>query len=371
MIRLATLLLLVALLAGCDSSPPPAAPIRVDQAMGSEPAAGFARAEQPRDFVFPADHGPHPAYATEWWYLTGNLETDDGRRFGYQFTLFRIGLEPGVPADDASWRTHQIYMGHLALSDIDGKRHYSAERLARAAAGLAGARSDPLSVWLGPWSLKGRGQPFPLQVAADAGGFALDLELLAGDKPLVLQGEHGLSRKSAAPGNASYYYSYTRLPTRGELRIGERTFTVRGDSWLDREWSSSALDRDQAGWDWFALQLDDGRELMFYQLRYQDGRPHPYSSGVLVAADGHSRRLTAGDVTLTPQRQWKAPDGARYPVAWRLTVPAQAIDLQVQAAFDGQLMDHAVRYWEGAVTVTGSHGGRGYLEMTGYAADTR
>jgi predicted secreted hydrolase len=371
MLRPATTLLLLTLLAGCDSSaPPPTAPIRVDQAMGSEPAAGFARAEAPRSFAFPADHGPHPDYATEWWYLTGNLASTDGSRFGYQFTLFRIGLAPGEPADDASWRANQIYMGHFAISDIDGARHHSAQRLARAAAGLAGAQAEPLSVWLGPWSVKGHGQPFPLQVSADAGGFAIDLEILAGDKPAVLQGERGLSRKSAAPGNASYYYSYTRLPTRGALRIGERTFAVRGDSWLDREWSSSALERDQAGWDWFALQLDDGRELMFYQLRYQDGRPHPFSSGVLVAADGHGLRLNAGDVTLTPQRYWEAPDGARYPVAWRLRVPTQAIDLQVQAAFDQQLMDHAVRYWEGAVTVAGSHAGRGYLEMTGYVADT-
>jgi predicted secreted hydrolase len=367
MMRLATLLLLVSLLAGCDSSPPPAAPIRVDQAMGSEPAPGFARADTPRDFVFPADHGPHPDYATEWWYLTGNLAGADGRRFGYQFTLFRVGLVPGPPANDASWRTNQMYMGHVAISDIDGSQHHSAQRLGRAAAGLAGAQAAPLSVWLGPWQLQGEGDPFPLRLTADATEFALALELQAGNKPLVLQGERGLSRKGNAPGNASYYYSYTRLPTRGELRIGEQTFTVAGDSWLDREWSSSALEADQAGWDWFALQLDDGRELMYYQLRYQDGRAHPLSSGVLVAADGSSRRLTMMDVALEPRRHWRAPDGSSYPVSWRLTAPTVGLDLQVQAAFDDQLMDHAVRYWEGAVTVSGSHRGQGYLELTGYA----
>ena len=368
MLRPAALLLLL-LITGCDSEPPAQAPpLRVDQAMGAAPLPGFARAERPQAFRFPQDHGPHPAYATEWWYLTGNLQSADGRTFGYQFTLFRIGLKPEAPVQDSAWRSHQIYMGHVAISDVQSASHHSAQRLARAAAGLAGAQPAPLAVWLGPWSLQGEGAPFPLKLSADAGDFALSLQLQAGDKPMVLQGDQGLSRKSAEPGNASYYYSFTRLPTRGELRIGDRSYAVAGNSWLDREWSSSALAEDQAGWDWFALQLADGRELMFYRLRDKQGMAHPFSSGVLVARDGETRKLTSANIELSPQRFWRAPDGARYPVAWRLAVPDEGLDLRVEAMFDDQLMDHAVRYWEGAVRVSGSHAGKGYLELSGYQA---
>ncbi len=358
---------LVVLIVGCESpSNPEDRAIRVDEAMGAAPAAGFARAEQVRPFVFPRDHGPHPDYATEWWYLTGNLADSDGARYGYQFTLFRVGAAPGEAAADSAWRTHQLYMGHLALTDVAGARHYSAERFARNALSLANASAEPFAVWLGPWSLRGQGDPFPLTIEAQAEDFALHLELAAGAKSHVLQGDQGLSRKSAEPGNASYYYSYTRLPTRGRLQIGARNIEVSGNSWMDREWSSSALGPDQAGWDWFALQLDDGRELMFYRLRYHDGRAHPSSSGTLVDVDGSSRSLTLDDVQLTPLRRWKDEDGAGYPVVWRLQLPALELDVKVEALLDDQLMQHSVRYWEGAMRVRGTHNGVGYLEMSGY-----
>ena len=249
---------------------------------------------------------------------------------------------------------------------LAGGRHYSAQRLARAALGLAGGMSQPLAIWLDSWSLRGSGAPFPLTLSADAGDFGIELELTGGEKPPVLQGEQGLSRKSATPGNASYYYSFTRLPTAGTLRVDATLYRVRGESWLDHEWSSSALDDDQAGWDWFALQLDDGRELMFYRLRYRDGGMHPFSRGSLVLPDGSTRELTPASVTLTPERYWKAPDGSRYPLAWRLAVPDEGLDLDVRAVLDDQLQELAVRYWEGAVDVTGSHTGKGYLELSGY-----
>jgi predicted secreted hydrolase len=286
-------------------------------------------------------------------------------------TLFRVGLRPGEAAKDSDWRAQQIYMGHLAISDIAGARHYSAERFARAAAGLAGARTAPFEVWLGPWSMRGDADLFPLTVSAHNEDIGLSLQVTSGDKPPVLQGERGLSRKSATPGNASYYYSFTRLPTRGELRIGDTLYTVQGDSWLDREWSSSALDKDQAGWDWFALQLDDGREVMFYQLRNKQGGVHAFSRGSLVETDGRVHTLLPDQVKLTPLRHWQAADGARYPVSWRLQVAGQQLDLEVQASLDDQLMDHSVHYWEGAVDVSGSHRGRGYLELSGYTADKR
>jgi len=365
--RLLSMLLFVLLLSSCEGTPPPVATsLPVDSVLGPQPDAGFSRATQPAKLQFPADHGPHENFALEWWYLSGNVYTPGGRRFGYQFTLFRIGLRPGAPAADSRWRSNQIYMGHAAITDVSGRRHYSAQRLSRAAAGLAGAGSQPLAIWLDSWSLRGGGEPFPLTLSADAEDFGMALELAAGEKPLILQGEQGLSRKSATPGNASYYYSFTRLPTAGTLRVGAKGYTVRGESWLDHEWSSSALDDDQAGWDWFALQLDDGRELMFYRLRYRDGGMHPYSRGSLVLADGRTRVLTPARVTLTPEYYWTAPDGSRYPLAWRLAVPEEGLDLRVKAVLDDQVMDDTVRYWEGAVDVTGSHTGKGYLELSGY-----
>ncbi len=361
------LMLSVLLLTGCDAQPPStASTIRVDEAMGASPDPGFARALEPRGFTFPDDHGAHPDFATEWWYLTGNLYDVTGRRFGYQLTLFRVGLRPGVVAKDSNWRSNQVYMGHLAISDIDGARHYSAERFARAAAGLAGARVMPFEVWLGPWTLKAGNELFPLTLEAQHEDMGLSLQLQPGEKPMVLQGERGLSRKSATPGNASYYYSFTRLPTHGEVRIGDALFTVQGHSWLDREWSSSALDRDQSGWDWFALQLEDGRELMFYQLRTKQGGVHAFSRGILVQQDGSVQSLLPGQVKLTPLRYWQAVDGTRYPIDWRLQVAEFQLDLEVRASLDDQLMDHTVHYWEGAVDVFGSHRGQGYLELSGY-----
>ncbi len=315
------LLLLALALSACEMQQPANAPaLRVDQVLGAEPAAGFARAFEPRSFQFPEDHGAHRDYATEWWYLTGNLQTASGRRFGYQFTLFRVALRPGEALQDSTWRTQQIYMGHMAISDIAAARHYSAERFARAAAGLAGARVAPFAVWLGPWSMRADNELFPLSVTAQDEDIGLALQLQSGDKPLVLQGERGLSRKSATPGNASYYYSFTRLPTRGELRIGDTVYTVQGASWMDREWSSSALDSDQAGWDWFSLQLDDGRDLMYYQLRTRQGETHAFSRGTLVGTDGEVQTLLPGQVSLTPLHHWQAEDGTRYPIRWRLQV---------------------------------------------------
>jgi predicted secreted hydrolase len=359
------------LLGGCDRPDPAPAEgstVRLEERMSGTPDPGFARALAPRPFVFPADHGPHPDYATEWWYLTGNLRDPSGAAFGYQLTLFRIGLKPGEPETDSAWRTRQIYMGHLAVSDIGARRHHSSSRFARAALGLAGARADPLEVWIGPWSVRGRsGDPFPLHLDAAGEDFAIDLVVAAGDRPLVLQGDRGLSQKSAAPGNASYYYSYTRLPTQGEIRIGDRRWQVTGSSWFDREWSSSALGPDQAGWDWFALQLEDGRDLMYYRMRGLDGQAQRFSQGVLVDSDGSVIRLATDQVEAMPLRNWTGPTGNSYPVAWRLRIPDHGLDLEVEAAFDAQEMRHAVEYWEGAVRVRGSHQGVGYLEMSGYA----
>ena len=342
--------------------------VRVDQRMASTPHPGFARALEPRVFEFPRDHGAHPDFATEWWYFTGNLQDPAGRRFGYQLTLFRVGLRPGRPGEDSDWRARQLYMGHIAISDIVNARHLSGERFSRAAFGLAGAEIEPLHIWLGPWSIRGgKGDAFPLRLEAFDGGIGISLVLDSGGKPAVFQGDGGLSQKGAQPGNASFYYSYTRLPTTGEIQLDGKRFPVSGNSWFDREWSSSALAADQAGWDWFALQLDDGRDLMFYRMRGKDGRAQRFSKGVLVNPDGTVVTLSYDQVELHPIRHWESPDGTRYPVSWNLRIPAHNLDLRVEAAFDAQEMPLTVRYWEGAVTVAGNQQGVGYLELSGYA----
>lgn len=352
----------------------PAPAIAVDAALGNADSAGFARAYAPRPFEFPADHGPHPAFRNEWWYVTGNLADATGRPFGYQLTLFRIALSPELPATDSAWRSNQVYMGHFALTDVVGARHYGFERFSRSALGLAGAQATPFRVWLEDWELASA-EPalFPLRLRAQQGDLALDVTL-NNLKPLVAQGDRGLSQKSAEPGNASYYYSYTRLPTQGTVRIAGQTFAVNGASWLDREWSTSALGPDQSGWDWFALQLDDGREVMLYRLRRRDGGVDPFSSGTLVEANGQVQRLRWNEMVLQPLGEWRSPSsGDRYPARWRLRIPAAQLDLTVTPKVADQELRLSVRYWEGAVQVAGRAGqreigGQGYLEMTRYPA---
>lgn len=344
--------------------------VGVGSALGGDANAGYQRAYQPRPFVFPADHGPHPEFRNEWWYVTGNLTDASGREFGYQLTLFRIALAPTAPIADSAWRTNQVYMGHFALTDVADNRYRAFERFSRGAMKLAGAQAAPLRVWLEDWELASTGpEPFPLRVRAHQDDIAVDL-LLDTAKPLVLQGERGLSQKSAEPGNASYYYSLTRLPTRGTISLNGQIFTVSGASWLDREWSTSALGPEQSGWDWFALQLDDGRDVMFYRLRRKDGGVDPFSKGMLVAADGSARVLRWNEADLQPLGAWTSPHtGDRYPAGWRLRVPTEKLDLTVTPKIADQEMRLTVRYWEGAVAVHGHASdrelqGQGYLEMT-------
>ena len=352
--------------------PKPAESVAVSSALGDADSAGYRRAYEPRPFQFPADHGPHPDFRNEWWYVTGNLVDGAGRQFGYQLTLFRIALAPAAPVADSAWRTNQLYMGHFALTDVAENKHRAFERFSRDAVGLAGARATPFRVWLDDWELAGlESDAFPMRVRAREDSIEIDLTLTTA-KPVVLQGDQGLSQKSAEPGNASHYYSFTRLRTEGTIRLGENTFAVGGASWLDREWSTSALGSDQSGWDWFALHLDDGRDLMFYRLRRKDGSVDPHSKGALVAADGRSRPLGWNEVELQPLGEWVSPKtGDRYPARWRLRLPGENLDLIVTPKVADQEMRLTVRYWEGAVSVSGQAGaeaisGRGYLEMTRY-----
>ncbi len=361
---------------GCERSPiPSVAPdprLSPVAAMSSAETDGFERALAPREFVFPRDHGPHPEFKVEWWYLVGNLESEDGRRFGYQLTFFRQAAGPEATERASAWSTRQLFMAHFALTDVDGGEFHSWERFSRGAAGLAGAELEPFRVWVDDWQIASQGPGFlPLRLQARDDGINLKLTLDS-DKPLVLQGEDGLSRKGATPGNASYYYSYTRLLAEGTVRLGAEEWRVRGSGWLDREWSTGGVEKDQVGWDWFALQLEDGRDLMFYQLRLRDGSIEPLSHGSLVAADGSSRTLALDDVDLEVLRIWRSPRGGEYPARWRLQVPAAGLDLTVEPLLADQELAATFRYWEGAVAVGGRAdgrpvAGRGYVELVGYA----
>jgi predicted secreted hydrolase len=325
-----------------------------------------------RAFSFPQDHGPHPEFRTEWWYYTGNLATAEGRRLGFQLTFFRSALAPEMPERGSAWATRQAWLAHFALSDIEGGRFHSFERWSRGAVGLAGIQATPFRVWVEDWSAAADGGPvFPMRLRASQGEVALDLRLEQG-KPPVLQGDRGLSRKSSEPGNASYYYSLTRMPAAGTVRVGAETLAVTGAAWMDREWSTSSLGAGQVGWDWFALQLSDGTDLMLYQLRDAAGRPDPASSGTVIDPGGASRTLALRDFSLEVLDHWQSPNsGARYPSRWRLRLPSAGLDLTITPLLANQELDVSFRYWEGAVAVEGTRrgapvGGRGYVELTGY-----
>jgi predicted secreted hydrolase len=353
-------------------------PIPVAEVLGGVPDAGFARALAPRPFSFPEDHGPHPDFRTEWWYYTGNVASPTGRAFGYQLTFFRFALAPRAAPRASAWAATEVWMAHLAVTDVAGRRFTTRSRLARGALGLAGGRAEPFRVWLEDWSAEGLGggatPAMRLAAADDEVGIDLVVDSL---KPPVLQGEGGLSVKGPDPGQASHYYSLTRLATRGTIRVGTERFDVAGTSWMDREWSTSALGPEQVGWDWFALHLDGGRELMVYRLRRADGSADAASAGAIVAPDGSHRHLALADVSVDVTRWWTSPRGdARYPSGWRLAVPSEGLVLEVQPRLADQEWLEPVRYWEGSVTARGRSGehairAEGYVELVGYGRARR
>lgn len=337
-------------------------------------SAGFEQALTARPFEFPRDHGPHPGFRQEWWYLTGNLDAADGERFGFELTFFRFALAPPQAASpqDSAWRSREIYMAHFAITDVARRRFAYAQKLSRAALGLAGAEAAPLRVWIDDWQLDAPGQ-MQWRLRAAQPGYRLELELTASAAP-VANGEAGLSRKSDRAGDASYYYSVPRLSARGRLTRAGTALTVTGLAWLDREWGSGALAPGQAGWDWYALQLSDGSALMFYALRGRDGRRDPHSAGTYIEPGGLARPLASSDVAIEVTGTWNNPSGARYPARWRIRVPALSLEAQLTPVLAGQELATTPRYWEGAVDVAGTRGGsllggRGYVELTGYAGE--
>ena len=338
----------------------------------------FARATEPGAIGFPADRGPHEDFQTEWWYYTGNLSTEEGRRFGYQLTFFRRALTPpghhdALSGDEtpSAWRTNQIYLAHFAVSDIDNGRFYHAESFARGAMELAGAAADPYAVWLEDWHAKSAGLDV-VQLYARTDQAAIDLRLKQ-TLPPVLHGDAGLSAKGPEPGNASYYYSIVRQETCGTLFIDGREYEVSGLSWKDHEYSTSVLPEDATGWDWFSLQFDDGTALMFFRMRLADGTLENASAGTFIHADGTTTALAKNDWKTEITDTWKSPDsGAVYPVGWRIKIGPLDLEITGGALMNAQEMRVSTTYWEGAVAFEGTRKGRpvsakGYLEMTGYA----
>src|ERR1700685_2377186 len=335
-------------------------------------------------YEFPRDHFNHPDYQTEWWYYTGNLRAPNGHRFGFELTFFREGIrlsKQQATESDSTWRPDQIYLAHLALSDIDAQQFFHTERLNRAGPGLAGSSVGQHRYWNGNWQVRwssiATGEQ-ELEAVWDR--FTLHLDLKS-EKPFVIHGKEGVSQKGPQPGEASHYISFTRLRAAGELSQKANSYKVDGLAWMDHEFFTQTIDNTLAGWDWFAVQLNNNEELMLYRLRRKSGERDPFSSGTYVDAQGRAHFLSASDFLLSPGDAWQSPaSGARYPIAWKISIPCLQLELSERTALKDQELfaqdSVTPADWEGAVTYEGrirsqSVQGVGYLEMTGYAKQTR
>ena len=352
-------------------SPLFAVSLETEQTHFREAVSGYA-------YQFPRDHGSHDDFRTEWWYYTGHLATEDGRDFGYELTFFRQAMDNlHVTTNPSRWAIRHLYLAHAALSESDRHQFRYAEKISRAGIGKAGSETGRLHVWIDRWSVEASPSDHRQHsLRATSGGFSFDLHVTS-EKAAVVHGEGGISRKGTESGQASHYYSMTRLQTTGTLTIDGHLQTVHGISWMDHEFGSGRLGKDQVGWDWFSVQLDDQSELMFYLLRRIDGTTDPVSSGTWVLPDGTSHALTVSDVNIEVLDYWTSPaSGTRYPNRWRLSVPSRRLSLLLVPTMPNQelMTDRStqVTYWEGAVNVTGEVGerhmtGQGYVELTGYA----
>ncbi len=382
-------LLAASLLAGC-SGISAGNEIRsgVSLPVAGSDVSGYARVTGSRDFVWPADHGAHNDYLLEWWYYTGNVTDKNGRPFGYQLTIFRRALTPpsasAVPATPgSSFAFNQLYFAHFAISDVQAKKHHAFERYARGAAGLANAETQPFHVWIDNWKMAQRqdfaSQKSSVNAARDAAGDvtlaasdgAVSLELsLATQKPPTLHGDAGYSVKGKRADNASHYYSFSRMATEGSISIGGEKFDVSGSSWMDHEWSTSLLDEDAAGWDWLSLQLDDGTELMVAQVRGKAGAAPSAVFGTFIGKDGVGKPLPREVFSMTGAGGWSSPRSKlTYQTRWKISVPGEQLELDVEPRFDDQEAQLSSVYYEGAMTARGTKAGKpvsgvGYLEVT-------
>ena len=341
---------------------------------------GFKSVTGPCNLVFPRDHGSHPGFRTEWWYYTGNLENKEGYRFGFQLTFFRsqispMGAEKTWPTPTSAWRTQQIYFGHAAITDINGKQHLQAEAAARGALGISGTRTEKsrTDIFIKNWSA--RIEQDNHRITAQTDNFSVDL-MLTPLKSLVMHGDNGYSRKGSTPEKASCYYSYTRLKSKGRLTIGDKTYPVEGLSWMDHEFSTAPLESELSGWDWFSLQLSDHTEVMIFLLRDAKGGLGPASSGTYIDGKGSSIHISKKDFNISILDTWKSPvSHTVYPSRWRIRIFPMDLDVIVNPNLENQEMrtpeSTGVTYWEGSVSVTGTKNGKsirgqGYVELTGY-----
>jgi predicted secreted hydrolase len=327
-------------------------------------------------YEFPRDYFDHPEYQTEWWYYTGNVKSADGHRFGFELTFFRQGVNRDAAKTDA-WDVHDLYLAHLALSDLDGGQFYHAERTNRAGPGIAGVNSSDGRIWNGNWQVRWKGDEQKLRAVDPR--FELQLTLRS-EKPPVIQGENGVSQKAAGPGHASHYISLTRLATTGSIMLNGKEFHVTGLAWMDHEFFTHQLEKDQIGWDWLSVQLADSTELMLFRIRRRDGSVDPFSAGMFVDAAGKSMHLCSAEFSVKPTGEtWTSGvTKATYPVQWKITVPKFGLELEVKTPLPSQELTGGSAngaltpsYWEGAVTYDGTCTGAkiqgvGYLEMTGY-----
>ena len=340
-------------------------------------AEDWHRALAPWSWSFPRDYGAHPGFKTEWWYLTGNLDDDQGNPYGYELTFFRHGLQPVPTQDNSAWAVRDVYFAHLAVTDVRSGRFLFSEKISRGALQEAECSTQDMNVHLGNWTLRRNSDCRLFFQALDPDQkFGLNLSATP-LKPLIFHGEKGLSRKSTTPGNASYYTSFTRMETGGQLRLGDRTIPVHGLSWFDHEFSTSALGQDQEGWDWFCLQFDSGEELMLYRMRNPGNRTDPSSSGTWIPAKGPTTSLQSADFNVRALDEWKTSDGPVYPSGWKISVPSLRLEGEVQPLHLNQELrlkrTGKIRYWEGACRFVGTRNGkplsgRGYTELTGYAS---
>ncbi|MBI4401619.1 MAG: carotenoid 1,2-hydratase [Nitrospirae bacterium] len=333
-------------------------------------------------YRFPWDHGSHDEFRTEWWYYTGHLVAENGRRFGYQLTFFRRGVNrEQVRSNPSRWAIRHLYFAHFALSDLDHGQFRFAEKISRAGLGKAGAETGRLRVWLDRWIAEASSlQHARHHLNASAEDFSIDLSLTPAKSP-VIHGKGGISRKGDAPGQTSHYYSFTRLATAGTLWVDGERLTVTGTSWMDHEFGSGDLGQEQVGWDWYSVQLENQTELMFYRLRRVDGTSDPASSGTVIFPDGRSQHLSASDLQVEVLDHWSSEaSGARYPSRWRIAVPSLGLTLALVPELSNQELitrrSTQVTYWEGTVRATGALRGapaigHGYVELTGYPKPLR
>ena len=337
---------------------------------------GFVAADGSRPLSFPADFGAHPDFRTEWWYYTGNLQTGEGRHFGFELAIFRVGLLPPTAdlPNDSDWSSRDVYFAHFALSDITNEHFYAFQRYSRPGPGLAGGQPDPYRVWLEDWSIAERA-PGIYELQAEQQEVALNLTLVD-EMGVVLNGENGYSRKGKTPTNASYYYSQPRLRADGSVNVSGSTYPVEGLAWNDHEFSTGVLDQNQIGWDWFSLQFEDGSALMLFQLREQGGGISDSASGTFIAADKTSQSLKKSDFEIRMQDQWRSPHTqGLYPSAWEIRLTKPDCLLRVKPWMSNQELNFPlITYWEGAVRFEGSCNhmpvrGNGYVELTGYVGN--